>query len=935
VAEHAPPATAAADGVEVDALIARLHETVQRLESLTGGEVDAVTAAGGQTYLLSRAQDHARQRDDARRLSLLDALPAAVALLDPVGRILVVNAAWRLLAADNRLRGPDAGDGPDDLTACGYAVGADAAQALRADVGVRAVLAGTAQAFSLEYASPARQASRWFLMTVCPLAPDEPLGAIVMHVDVTALKQARDALDESRQRLAGVIESAPDGIVSVDDERRIVLCNPAAERMFGYPAAALLGQRIDMLLPARLRAGLAAHIETFGLVGASRRREGGPPPVIGLGKSGEEFPIEASISMHRADGHRVYTAILRDVTERARAGLRIRRLNHLYAMLGGINKLIVRARERRTLFDEACRIAVEAGEFQRATVAVVDPATLEGRVVAHHGVGNDAGAAPSVTVVTARSGASEEERPDNRALARGVPVVCNDIANDPAVAAWRDGWMARGHRSIACFPLTADGAPDAVLTLYADVANVFDPEELRLLKDLAGDLSFALGHIAQQDRLEHLALYDSLTGLAQHGLFLDRLAQHLRAAADGSLGLAVFVIDIDRFRSINDHFGRAAGDTLLRQVSDWLKARAGDANRVARISADRFAVVLPEIRDGGNVTTLLERAQAAFPSHPFRLDDAVFRIAAKVGVAIFPQDGVSAHDLFRNAEAALKKAKSTGDRLLFYARAMSTSVAGHLTLETQLRHALEREEYVLHYQPKVSLASGLLVSAEALIRWNDPRTGLVPPGRFIPILEETGLIHDVGRWALVRALADYRRWRDAGLAAVRIAVNVSPLQLRHHGFLAEIEQVLGTDGRGAEGLELEITESLIMEDVQHSIATLAAVRALGVCVAIDDFGTGFSSLSYLARLPVDALKIDRSFVVDMAVGPQGLALVSTIIGLAHALKLKVVAEGVETEEQSRLLRVLNCDELQGFLFGRPVPADVFEARFLAAPRVLA
>ncbi len=284
--------------------------------------------------------------------------------------------------------------------------------------------------------------------------------------------------------------------------------------------------------------------------------------------------------------------------------------------------------------------------------------------------------------------------------------------------------------------------------------------------------------------------------------------------------------------------------------------------------------------------------------------------------------------MFKNAEAALKKAKASGDRYLFYTQKMTETVAGKLTLENQLRQALDKEEFVLHYQPKVSLASGKVTGAEALIRWNDPRTGLVPPGEFIPILEETGLIYEVGRWALRKAIEDYLRWRAAGLAAVRIAVNVSPLQLRHRGFIAEIEQAIGIDAHAAAGLELEITESMIMEDVKHSIASLQAIRAMGVTIAIDDFGTGFSSLSYLSKLPVDTLKIDRSFVVDMTAAPEGLALVSTIINLAHSLKLKVVAEGVETEEQSRLLRLLNCDEMQGFLFSKPVPGELFETRFL-------
>jgi len=231
----------------------------------------------------------------------------------------------------------------------------------------------------------------------------------------------------------------------------------------------------------------------------------------------------------------------------------------------------------------------------------------------------------------------------------------------------------------------------------------------------------------------------------------------------------------------------------------------------------------------------------------------------------------------------------------------------------------------------VNLVSGKMTGAEALIRWNDPRTGLVPPGRFIPILEETGLIYDVGRWALRQAIADYLRWRSAGLAAVRVAVNVSPLQLRHHGFIAEIKEAIGVDARAAAGLELEITESLIMEDVRHNSSSLHAIRDMGISIAIDDFGTGFSSLSYLSKLPVDTLKIDRSFVIEMTAEQEGLALVSTIISLAHSLKLKVVAEGVETKEQSRLLRLLNCDEMQGYLFSKPLPGEIFETRFLAPP----
>jgi diguanylate cyclase (GGDEF)-like protein len=390
------------------------------------------------------------------------------------------------------------------------------------------------------------------------------------------------------------------------------------------------------------------------------------------------------------------------------------------------------------------------------------------------------------------------------------------------------------------------------------------------------------------------------------------------------------LIDLERFKNINHSLGRPSGDALLRQVADWLTHTLGDANLLARVGTDHFAVVLPEVKSDAELGRLLEQTMEAFLQYPFALNNAVFHIGAKVGVALFPDDGIDADTLFRNAEAALRKAKIAGDRYLFYAQRMTDTVVGRLNLENHLREAVDNAEFVLYYQPKISLVSGKLTGAEALIRWNDPRTGLVLPGQFIPILEQTGLIHEVGRWALRRAIEDYLRWRMAGMTAVRIAVNVSALQLRNRGFIDEIRQAIGVDPHAAAGLELEITESLIMEDVRHSGASLQAIRAMGVSIAIDDFGTGFSSLSYLSKLPVDTLKIDRSFVNDMTDGQQGLVLVSTIINLAHSLKLKVVAEGVETPEQAAHLRSLNCDEVQGYLFSKPVPRDTFESRYLIA-----
>jgi diguanylate cyclase (GGDEF)-like protein len=441
-----------------------------------------------------------------------------------------------------------------------------------------------------------------------------------------------------------------------------------------------------------------------------------------------------------------------------------------------------------------------------------------------------------------------------------------------------------------------------------------------------------MDHIEKGKKLDYLAYYDSITGLANQSLFLERLQAKLLSAHRDTRKKAVFVFDVERFKTINDAFGRKAADDLLKQIGERLvQSGDGDASRFARIEADRFAIVAADLQSVEEVGRYVEQKLDATFHGPFRIGDDDLRVSVKVGIALFPDDGVDADTLFRNAEAALKKAKGTGERYLFFTQAMTARVAERLSLENKLRRALDNEEYVLHYQPKVKLESGKVVGAEALIRWNDPQTGLVPPAQFIPILEETGLIHEVGRWALHKAIEDYLRWRSAGLAAVRIAVNVSALQLRSRGFIEEIRQAISIDPHAAAGLELEITESMIMADVNQSIASLQAIRALGVTIAIDDFGTGFSSLGYLSKLPVDTLKIDRSFVVDMTASQAGLALVSTIINLAHSLKLEVVAEGVETEEQSRLLRLLNCDEMQGFLFSKPVPCEILETKYLAAP----
>lgn len=749
-------------------------------------------------------------------------------------------------------------------------------------------------------------------------------GRVWYFRDITGRKQAELRLLESQRRFADLLGNVELVSIMLDREARITYCNDYLLRLTGWRYAEVIGKNWwDLFVPPEIH---ELKGEFFAAL-LDNNPEALHHENDIVTRSGERRLIRWNNSVLRSETGDVIgmASIGEDITERKQSEARIVYLNRVLSMLSSINTLIVRAHDRDELYGESCNIAVDTGGFRMAMLCMVDLPTMKIVPVASAGKDEEL-----VGKIKDRLSLSKDSSNTMVGLAikEKQAIVSNDSMNDPRLAFGKE-YAESGIRSLVVIPLLISDEAVGTISLYASEIDFFHEEELKLLTELAGDISFAIDHLDKQERLNYLAYYDVLTGLANRKLFLDRVTQYIRVAAKDDHKLALLLIDLERFKNINDTLGRNAGDVLLKQVAEWLILNFGGEDLLARIDADHFAVLVPEVKQVGDISKLLENKSQAFADHSFRLNDAVFRIAAKAGIALFPDDGADADTLFRNAEAALKKAKASGDKYLFYTQKMTEAMAGKLALENQMRQAIENDEFVLYYQPKVNLVSGMVTSAEALIRWNDPKTGLVPPGKFIPILEETGLIYEVGRWALRKAMSDYQRWRAAGLPAVRIAVNVSPLQLRNVNFVDEIRQVIAVDAHAAAGLELEITESLIMENVQYSIDTLKKIRGLGITIAIDDFGTGFSSLSYLAKLPVDTLKIDRSFVIEMD-APQGFALVSTIILVAHALKLKVVAEGVETERQSRQLLSLGCDEMQGFLFSKPVSAEIFETKFLTS-----
>ena len=741
--------------------------------------------------------------------------------------------------------------------------------------------------------------------------------------DITEQKQARDERRESDRRFKDMLGNMEMLSLMLDCEARITYCNDYLLRLTGWTREDVFGHNwFDLFIPPELGSVKEAFAALLANLPAAWHFENEI-----LTRSGARRLIRWNNTVLRSTAGEVIgtASIGEDITDSKEAERKIIRLNRVFAVLSGINALIVRVHNRDELFRESCRIAVELGKFKMAWFGLIDreamkivPVTSEGADTTFWEVIKDR--------FSLQDDVTSGRHMGVQAVKDKKAVVSNDLRAE-ASSTYTQDRMARGIFSMAFLPVLVADEVVGLLALYADEACFFDEEEMTLLSELVGDIGFALDHIEKEERLNYLAYYDELTGLPNRSLFMEHVNQRLRTHSHETNALAL--VDVDRFQIINETLGRQAGDELLKLVARRIQCSVIGFDTVACVGINCFGIVLRDPRDVENVAHTLEQLLRDCFSTPFHLRDSDLRMAGKVGIAMYPLDGGDTETLYRNAETALKRARGSVDSLLFYAPEMNTRVADALNLESRLRMAVELGQFVLYYQPKVSLLTGKLTSVEALIRWNDPQTGLVPPAQFIPILEETGLIYEVGRWALRQALDDNQRWRAAGLASVRIAVNVSPLQLRHRGFIGEVRQAIGGDAQAAAGLELEITESLIMEDVNHTIASLHEIRAMGITIAIDDFGTGFSSLSYLSKLPVDSLKIDRSFVIAMTDGPQGLALVSTIIGLAHALKLKVVAEGVETEELARLLRLLSCDEMQGYLFSQPLPSSLLETRHLS------
>lgn len=610
--------------------------------------------------------------------------------------------------------------------------------------------------------------------------------------------------------------------------------------------------------------------------------------------------------------------LLSERTSRDHAELRAHHLLRSHTLLRSVISTLNGISGRDELFDEVCRAAVTIGGFQQAWIGL-----FEGQVlapVAWRGA-DDCFVARMCTALLA----APAKGPDSAAAAllQGRTLVCNEVSVESAHFDCRELAPEYGFRSLAALPLSVQGRCIGALFVHAPETGWFNAAEMALMTALTAEMSQTLELIEREHQLEYLAHHDPLTRLPNRRLFLQRVDELLKAARTGCGTLYVMTLDLERFKYLNDSLGQDAGDEVLRQVAARLQRNSAGNDQVARIDGDCFALAVAVSGAGDDAIEALLRRTLDAVELPLTIGTETVHVSARLGVARFPGDGDDADRLLRNAEAAMKSAKAAGDRIGSYTAQLGEANAGRIRLEEQLRRAIAGRRFQLHYQPVLDLRLGTISGAEALLRLDGSEFGMVSPAQFVPVLEATGMILEVGRWVLRQAMADIRCWLDAGLRVPPIAVNVSALQFKQPDFVDWLQQAMRSAPECAGRVALEITESTVMSDTAETIRKLHCVRDMGIPIAVDDFGTGYSSLAYLARLPVSTVKIDRSFVVGLK--QNGGTMVSGIIALTRALGLRVIAEGVDSTAQLEILRQLQCDEAQGFLFSPALSADGFAA----------
>lgn len=596
-------------------------------------------------------------------------------------------------------------------------------------------------------------------------------------------------------------------------------------------------------------------------------------------------------------------------------------LNRMYVALCKTNEAMMRAESRQELFDLVCEAAVLGGHFTSTTIAMTQPNDHFMKIVSSRGQNADRVRSTAFSI--------SADHPQGKGLTgtafrTAQACIKNEFLRDAATSHWHALAERGGTRAGAAFPLHGAEGPTGVLLFLASKEGIFTREIVELLGRLAENVSFALSNFDRadakrdaEDRIRFLATHDALTGIPNRPTFNSSLIDACSRACREQAQFAVLFLDLDRFKLINDSLGHSAGDQMLIEAAHRIRSCTRAEDVVARQGGDEFLVLLGELTAREQAAAVAQRVIEALAA-PLILNGHECRIGCSIGIALYPADASEPDDLVKKADAAMYEVKAAGKNgFRFFAGASSPPTVRRLDLEADLRRAVEKHQLFLAYQPKVD-AEGRIVGVEALLRWAHPEHGIIPPSTFIPIAEESGLIIPIGRWVIETACGQNVTWQSQGLPTISMAVNLSPKQFMDDGLLAFLDDVLLKTGHASGLLQLEVTESMVMQNIETAAATMRAISARGVKLAIDDFGVGYSSMSLMKHLPIDTIKIDRCFVQDLGDSSEDRAISAAIITLGQALGMKIVAEGVETGEQDAILKSYHCDEFQGFLFSRAV-----------------
>jgi diguanylate cyclase (GGDEF)-like protein/PAS domain S-box-containing protein len=834
--------------------------------------------------------------------ALIDCVPDYLWVKDTESRFVVVNKA---LATDSgRAKTSDMIGLTDfDLHA------PEAAQEFRA-IEQNIIHSGQSMVDREELTVDASGGKKWLLSTKVPLRNDrnEIFGLLGFCRDITELKAARGLANE-RLSLQALIDWLPDNLWVKDVNSRFVIANQVtAERIGVAGIADLIGKTDFELLPLELAQKFYDDEQQI-------VRSGQPM----LDKEEFAWGLKQWISTTkvplRNDQNEIFAVagISRDITERKLA----------YTLRDGQAKILEMIAMSAPLDDvlEHLVLLVES-QFKGivGSVLLLDETGTRLRSSAAPSLPDSYAKAIDGVRIGPKAGSS------GTAAYRREAVIVADVMTDPLWQDYKGHAVELGFRSCWSTPiLSHHGAVVGIFAMHAKEPREPTDAEMGLVNVATRIAGIAIERKLAEDRIQFMADHDALTGLPNRTLLNDRLSQAILHAQRYDRWVTVLFVDLDNFKLVNDSLGHNAGDELLKTIAKRMVHCIRATDTVVRLGGDEFVVVLSDQpKTADSISQTVQKIQSAI-AEPVRLEGHDLRVTSSLGVATYPDDGINADTLLANADAAMYRAKDVGrSNFQFYTPELNTKVHEKFLLQEELRNAVARSEFVLHYQPQVDLRSGHIFAVEALVRWKHPKLGMVPPIKFIPTAEETGLIVPIGDWVLREACRQNKAWQDAGLPPMAVSVNVSARQFRERDLVSRVASALKESGLEARYLELELTESLIMQDVELAVATMKDLQGLGVRLSIDDFGTGYSSLSALKTFPVTRLKIDKSFIDGILADENDKAVAGAVISLGQTLNMRVIAEGVETDAQAALLRNINCDEMQGYLFSKPLPAQGIE-----------